>query len=363
MVRPVTIFDVSGSSSGVPKSPSRPSSSSSSNARGRELERSIPRSSSSSGAPAGGCNRFIGKITALKKGTPPGIHEEAMNILGRVAAQVEPIMRKRGWRVSHLAEFCPKDRRLLGMNVNVGEKILIRLRNSQKSTTIMPYEAVLGTMLHELAHMQVGPHNKKFHALLDELTAECEELMIKGVNYEGVNHVPYAGNGHRLGGSRPASARVAAATAADKRKRNSELYGSMLGGIKLGRGSSHSCGVSPRTLRQNAAERRRRSATSCTVIVDGCCSREDGRKAKSRIVHIIDSSPAGANNANRSRRPFWPCPVCTLHNKELWLVCDACGSEKPDDAEKQGASSASSLHPRKKAKQGSGNSAASPIVL
>ena len=36
-----------------------------------------------------------------------------------------------------------------------------------------------------------------------------------------------------------------------------------------------------------------------------------------------------ANNVTKSEPQFWACPVCTLRNKPLWLVCDACGSEKP----------------------------------
>jgi len=33
-------------------------------------------------------------------------------------------------------------------------------------------------MLHELCHNEIGPHNKLFFKLLDEITLECEALMV-----------------------------------------------------------------------------------------------------------------------------------------------------------------------------------------
>ena len=35
----------------------------------------------------------------------------------------------------------------------------------------LPYESVLGTMLHELCHNVYGPHDAKFYKLLDTITA------------------------------------------------------------------------------------------------------------------------------------------------------------------------------------------------
>lgn len=43
-----------------------------------------------------------------------------------------------------------------------------------------PYEALLHTMLHELVHMEIGPHSAKFYKMLDELRDECEKLMRNG---------------------------------------------------------------------------------------------------------------------------------------------------------------------------------------
>lgn len=40
--------------------------------------------------------------------------QEALYMLRKVASTVKPIMRKRGWRISTLAEFLPEEPQLLG---------------------------------------------------------------------------------------------------------------------------------------------------------------------------------------------------------------------------------------------------------
>lgn len=52
--------------------------------------------------------------------------EEARNLLNKIANQVYPILVSRKLKVFHLQEFYPKNHNLLGMNVNRGEKIMIR---------------------------------------------------------------------------------------------------------------------------------------------------------------------------------------------------------------------------------------------
>jgi hypothetical protein len=123
--------------------------------------------------------------------------EHARDILARVAAQVEPILAGRPhWRVLELREFYPKNDNLLGMNVNRGSKIYLRLRapgskpapptrlpltgsariaDIRSSITWLPFDSILDTMLHELAHNSIGPHNEEFDKLWKDLRAECEK--------------------------------------------------------------------------------------------------------------------------------------------------------------------------------------------
>lgn len=84
---------------------------------------------------------------------------EALELLKRVALQVQPIMHKRQWAVRKLSEFVPKSNNLLGLNVNRGAEVKIRLRPPGQEDSFYPWEHVLGTMLHELCHNNIGPHN------------------------------------------------------------------------------------------------------------------------------------------------------------------------------------------------------------
>lgn len=45
-----------------------------------------------------------------------------------------------------------------------------------------PFENVLDTLLHELVHNEIGPHNAKFFEKWDELRAECEKLIRAGAH-------------------------------------------------------------------------------------------------------------------------------------------------------------------------------------
>eukprot|EP01047_Picozoa_sp_COSAG01_P024421 COSAG01_NODE_1508_length_10054_cov_3.434713_10_plen_437_part_00 len=88
---------------------------------------------------------------------------DAQQLLEKVSWQVQPIMRKHSWSVGVLAEFLPKNEGLLGMNTNRGQKIQVRLRRRKDDAHLMDYESVLGTMLHELVHCQIGPHSAAFY--------------------------------------------------------------------------------------------------------------------------------------------------------------------------------------------------------
>ncbi|ESQ29872.1 hypothetical protein EUTSA_v100115890mg, partial [Eutrema salsugineum] len=136
----------------------------------------------------------VWEIKALKKKPR---EDEARNILDKVAKQVQPIMVRRKWRVKLLSEFCPKNPRLLGVNVNRGVQVKLRLRKVNHEGDFLSYHEILDTMLHELCHNAHAPHNASFYKLWDELRKECEELMTKGITGTGQGFdVP----GKRLGG-------------------------------------------------------------------------------------------------------------------------------------------------------------------
>lgn len=74
---------------------------------------------------------------------------EALLILRKIASLVKPIMRQRAWSVGTLCEFYPNQRNLLGLNVNAGQKICLRLRYPSDQRQFLPIEQVVDTMLHE----------------------------------------------------------------------------------------------------------------------------------------------------------------------------------------------------------------------
>lgn len=74
---------------------------------------------------------------------------EALQTLRKIASIVKPIMRQRMWRVGTLSEFYPAEHNLLGLNVNRGQKILLRLRHPGDDRQFLPFESIVDTMLHE----------------------------------------------------------------------------------------------------------------------------------------------------------------------------------------------------------------------
>ncbi|TKX19122.1 WLM domain-containing protein 3 [Elsinoe australis] len=186
---------------------------------------------------------------------------EALHRLRKIASLVKPIMRKRGWHVGTLTEFLPEDPRLLGLNINHGHKICVRLRFSHRPSSFLPIEQCVDTMLHELSHIVFGPHDAKFHALWDELRAEHETLLLKGYTGEG-----FLTKGHKLGGGRMppnSELRRMAKQNAEKQRKSDKEKGKKTG-FKLG-GKSIPLGQDPRKVIADAVERR-------NTIDRGCAS-------------------------------------------------------------------------------------------
>ena len=184
---------------------------------------------------------------------------EALEKLKKIASLVKPLMRQRNWRVGTLAEFYPAEHNLLGLNINQGQKICLRLRYPGDDTQFVPIENVVDTMLHELAHNVHGPHDQHFHALWDKLRDEHEALLRKGYTGEG-----FLGKGQRLGGQQiPMSeARRQARAAAERRKTLTAGSGQRLGGTGIVRGQD------PRKVIADAIQKR-------LNIEKGCASNTD----------------------------------------------------------------------------------------
>lgn len=142
-----------------------------------------------------------------------------------------------------------------GLNVNHGQKILLRLRYPGDRNQFLPIEQVTDTMLHELSHIVHGPHDANFHALWNQLRDEHEGLLRKGYTGEG-----FLSDGHRLGGGRQLpmhEARRLARAAAEKRRVLSAGSGQRLGG------AAPRPGQDIRRVIVDAVERRQKTLQGC----------------------------------------------------------------------------------------------------
>ncbi|KAF3387198.1 DNA-dependent metalloprotease WSS1 [Penicillium rolfsii] len=311
---------------------------------------------------------------------------EALFILRKVASLVKPIMRQRAWRVGALCEFYPTQRNLLGLNVNYGQKICLRLRYPSDQRQFLPIEQIVDTMLHELCHIVHGPHDRQFHALWNQLRDEHEELVMKGYTGEG-----FLSQGKRLGGSRIPldEARRRARAAAEQRKVLAKNSGKRLGGAPVLRGTD------VRKLRADAAQRRIEVTNGCASGTDRSeelaeevsrngfrtqaeeddaneqailqafielIQEEEREKYGDSYIPPSQENPAGPRTHerpalsdsadpmekkdlgthpeqtigisksaadNRSYESPWTCTTCTLENPPNFLCCDVCAAERP----------------------------------
>lgn len=147
-------------------------------------------------------------------------------------------MAKHEWNVGSLAELYPKGdvtkTRVMGLNRNKGQQILLRLRTEdlQGFRKILSIRKVL---FHELAHYVHSEHDNDFFQLMRQIERECNEMdwtqgsgMSKDDDFIMAD-TGYEGGSHRLGGTAEnLSARELAARAAMSRLtlEEQEIYAS-----------------------------------------------------------------------------------------------------------------------------------------
>mmetsp|Transcript_9774 Transcript_9774/g.25647 ORF Transcript_9774/g.25647 Transcript_9774/m.25647 type:complete len:377 (+) Transcript_9774:60-1190(+) len=280
--------------------------------------------------------------------------DEAKALLEKVCWQVQPIMQRRMWKVPLVREFIPRSKNLLGLNKNMGEEICIRLRQSRQDL-LFPFESILGTMLHELVHIVHGPHNAKFYALLDELIAECDNDVARGVGGSGAG---FDLHGLRLSKDRhnPSSARdgrLKALEAAEKRWSKQQLMSGS--GMRLG-GAAPPQDRSPAEMAAEAAIRRANDDLWChsnleatdvplpSSSIDSSVQRTPGERIVEQstpLARTVGPQQRGgdavgtalASAPHAKRRPLsdtrvWQCTTCTLINEPSRLSCDACAATR-----------------------------------
>ncbi|KAI8621394.1 WLM domain-containing protein [Chytriomyces sp. MP71] len=285
----------------------------------------------------------------------------AMAMLRKVAALVLPLMTKRGWVLPLLREFVPDNPNLLGVNVNRGQEIRLRLR-PHGSDSFYDLEFVIGTMLHELTHNIRGPHDAEFYKNLDLLTKEYEENLAKG--WKGVG---FDSEGERLGQGVSHNvwedeARAIALRAAEQRARLNKIM-IPSGGRKLGGNESDLAGLekvlTPMQMAAMAAEQRMKdriwcgsaedaassssgrssstsSSSSCAHVHEISDDSESDKEAKVVILskrskgtnHKSAASVSGVSSPDTRTKPCasssWECALCTFINVDSVIWCEAC---------------------------------------
>ncbi|KAI9443380.1 WLM domain-containing protein [Lactarius indigo] len=199
------------------------------------------------------------------KGRPRS--DDALSLLQKVASRVKPIMRSHSWRLPVLAEFFPDSPNLIVSilaDINMGQKILLRLRPAWDPDAFYSEEDVIHTMLHELTHNVHGPHDQDFY-----------KFFAPGYAGEG-----FFSNGRRLGEGIPQNipvylARRRALEAAEKRRRTNVTTGTN-GPVRLGGGNLASLGLTPRELAVLAADMRAADEKKCA---SGTLAQEEAEKA------------------------------------------------------------------------------------
>ncbi|SCU87847.1 LAFA_0E09186g1_1 [Lachancea sp. 'fantastica'] len=234
-------------------------------------------------------NAHIGKLAVMQR--KPN-RDYALAILQDIAHQVSLLMRENSFKVGQLVEFYPKNKRLLGMNVNGGAKIMLRLRQPFDEDQFLSREQILGTMLHELTHNLCGPHNATFYKKLDELMARQWVIEQRGL-FDG-----FVGRGRKLG-ARP-RAKIPGQTSGS---------GNVLGGNNAG--SSWRMGSlnpqvrrSPREMAALAAEQRAQDAVWCgRPKVDA-----EPEFRELEFIDLEDEHPASSSSSSSSSSPSIPVP-------------------------------------------------------
>ncbi|KMZ80824.1 hypothetical protein PVIIG_02042 [Plasmodium vivax India VII] len=105
--------------------------------------------------------------------------KKAKAVLTRAADQVMPIMKKMRFSVELLSEFLPRSPKLLGLNIATKSEIKIRMRK-KRGGELFHFNDIMGTLLHELAHIVHSGHDRSFYELLDKLVLEYNQLYTFG---------------------------------------------------------------------------------------------------------------------------------------------------------------------------------------
>lgn len=153
---------------------------------------------------------------------------------------------------------------VLGYNLTQGSshRIHLRLRNPTNHGTFYNYDDIAGTMCHELAHCERGPHDAKFYKIMDEIQEQYALYLVSGVVKDKEGFPIGSDQAFVLGGRNNVSdsrSRIEREQAAVNRQKKSKLGGTFVLGGGLLPGSDRYSSLKhlpPAEAAKIAAERR-----------------------------------------------------------------------------------------------------------
>ncbi|KTW27862.1 uncharacterized protein T551_02829 [Pneumocystis jirovecii RU7] len=250
-------------------------------------------------------------------------NQDAFKLLKEIELFTKPIMSSRGWKVGVLAEFFPKNKTLLGLNINKGSKICIRLRTCNDENTFYPLDYLIEIMLHELVH-NVLIMKSFMENLLNKLNSEFNQLL-SSKYYE-----------------------KDAYSKSSKLDKGLNIF-TNCNGLRLG-GNGNTENKSLRDLIRDATEKRIKNlkwceSNSCIVI--------KGKKTfsnfegKELFLKSIEPNSSLHNSLKKQKKIFesesfqsnmvsenqWSCSLCTFKNNESYLQCEMCLLERSNVSE------------------------------
>ena len=110
-----------------------------------------------------------------------------------------------------------------GPNTSSSHRIHLRLRQPTNHTSFFDYHDIVGTMCHELAHCEIGPHNAKFYKLMDEIWEQYNVYIVKGLVVDKDGFPLCSSEAYTLGGSKNKNSQGAAVKAAQERRKKLQL--------------------------------------------------------------------------------------------------------------------------------------------
>lgn len=281
--------------------------------------------------------------------------EEAKKLLTKLVAATAKVLVRRKWSVGILREFYPSNAHLLGLNENGGQTIRVRLRSARDKNVFLPWEDVLGTMVHELTHNSVSSHSAEFYSLMDKVYDEVEADERGGTFGGPLNNtsIPYSfesSKGVKLGGGGWGGVLSTGARknqAAEAAIRRQLINGGGTSGVVGGSAVAPKTADELRQLRLRSIERRQADQSSCSIGRQNASpsSIADVPSSSSSRYNSGSTSSSGKNSTSKSSLvtvtddlqsyfTFWMCSICLEQNVSLDSNCVFCGqSRSSSDAE------------------------------